>query len=216
MAHIALIDDHPIVRRGFKQLIETMSQHRIVVEHAQGGALLADPGLAGCQLLVLDLSLPDMHGFDVLERLAERSDAPPALVLSMHDEPPFVREALRLGARGYLGKGGAEDELLDAIEAILAGRQYLGQELQSRLQALDPQRDALFPELTHRESDVARALLKGLDPVGIAQQFNMARKTAYAHRRNLLDKLKLRNETELLTLAHERGYAEGVGIRETR
>src|SRR5690606_39933208 len=111
---------------------------------------------------------------------------------------------------------GAEDELLDAIEAILAGQQYLGQELYSRVQALDPQRDALFPELTCRESDIARDLLKGLDPVEIAHQFNMARKTAYAHRRNLLDKLKLRNETELLALAHERGYVEGIGVRDTR
>src|SRR5690606_31543593 len=102
MARIALIDDHPIVRRGFKQLIETMSQHRVAVEHGQGSALLADAGLASCDLLVLDLSLPDMHGFDLLERLAERDDAPPALVLSMHDETPFVREALRLGAQGYL------------------------------------------------------------------------------------------------------------------
>lgn len=216
MARIALIDDHPIVRRGFKQLIETMSQHRVAVEHGLGGALLADAGLANCDLLVLDLSLPDMHGFDLLELLAQRDDSPPALVLSMHDETPFVREALRLGAQGYLGKGGAEDELLDAIEAILAGQQYLGQELYSRVQALDPQRDALFPELTCRESDIARALLKGLDPVEIAHQFNMARKTAYAHRRNLLDKLKLRNETELLALAHERGYVEGIGVRDTR
>jgi len=215
MANIALIDDHPIVRRGFKQLIETVSLHRIAVEHGTGAGLLADPRLSACELLVLDLSLPDMHGFEVLREVRNRPQPPAVLVLSMHDEMPFVREALDLGAQGYLSKGGAEDELLDAIDALLAGRQYLGREVQSRIEALDPRRDAVFPELSARESQVARLLIEGCDPVEIAQRLGMARKTTYAHRTRVLEKLNIRNEAELVALAHERGYAEGIGTRES-
>ncbi len=213
MARIALIDDHPIVRRGFKQLIETVSPHRIAVEHGLGAALLADPCLAQCQILVLDLSLPDMHGFDVLRQVQKLPTPPAVLVLSMHDEAPFVREALSLGASGYLGKGGAEDELLDAIDALLAGRQYLGREVQARIKALETKRDALFPELSARESEIARALIEGFEPAAIAQQFSMTRTTAYAHRSRLLGKLNLRNEAELVALAHARGYTEGIRNR---
>src|SRR5690606_12357901 len=93
MPRIALLDDHPIVRRGFKQLIESAPGYVVRVEHSRGDALLQDPVLGECELLVLDLSLPDMDGFEVLRRLATLRSPPAVLVLSMHEELPYVREA---------------------------------------------------------------------------------------------------------------------------
>ena len=206
MPRIALLDDHPIVRRGFKQLIETVPDHVVAVEHARGDALLADPALPGCQLLVLDLSLPDMDGFDVLRRLADRDLPLATLVLSMHEELPYVREALRLGARGYLAKSGAEDELLEALAALAQGEEYLGAGLRVRMDELDPARDAVFPELSGRELQVVRALVQGEAIKDIAAHLGMSRKTVYVHRSRALQKLDASSDVDLVRVARQRGW----------
>lgn len=201
-----MLDDHPIVRRGFKQLIETVPDHVVAVEHARGDALLADPALPGCQLLVLDLSLPDMDGFDVLRRLADRDLPLATLVLSMHEELPYVREALRLGARGYLAKSGAEDELLEALAALAQGEEYLGAGFRVRMGELDPARDAVFPELSGRELQVVRALVQGEAIKDIAAHLGMSRKTVYVHRSRALQKLDASSDVDLVRVARQRGW----------
>jgi len=205
MPRIALADDHPIVRRGFKQLIETVADYIVVLEHSHGASLLADPALMQCDLLVLDLSLPDIDGFEVLRRLAERSSRPAVLVLSMHEELPYVREALRLGARGYLAKTSADDELLQALDALVRGEAYLGSSFRSGFDAIDPDRDPTFPELTAREVQIAHALVAGENIRGIALLLGMSRKTVYVHRSSLLGKLGLSSDVELVRLARQRG-----------
>src|SRR5688572_11578512 len=102
MPLIALADDHPIVRRGFKQLIETVPDYIVALEHGDGTALLEDPRLDDCDLLLLDITLPGIDGFEVLRQLQPRARRPQVIVLSMHEALPYVREAFKLGARGYL------------------------------------------------------------------------------------------------------------------
>lgn len=205
MPRIALLDDHPIVRRGFKQLIESVPGYRVEVEHARGEALLADPALSACDLLVLDLSLPGMDGFEVLSLLGERESRPAALVLSMHDELPYAREALQRGAQGYLSKSGAEDELLEALEALARGEQYVGASLRARLGAIDPERDAAFPELSGRELQVVKALVSGEAIRDIAQRLGMSRKTVYVHRARAMHKLDAHSDVDLVRVARQRG-----------
>jgi DNA-binding NarL/FixJ family response regulator len=205
MSRIALVDDHPIVRRGFKQLIETVPEHIVVMEHGSGASLLADESLATCDLLVLDLSLPDMDGFEVLRRLAERPQRPAVLVLSMHEELPYVREALRLGALGYLAKTGADDELLQAIEAIASGDEYVGSSFRSRLAEIPPNQDPAFPELTARELQIVHALVIGENIRSIAERLGMSRKTVYVHRSSLMGKLGVSSDVDLVRLARQRG-----------
>jgi DNA-binding NarL/FixJ family response regulator len=205
MPRIALADDHPIVRRGFKQLIETVSEHVVVMEHGSGSSLLADEALPLCDLLVLDLSLPEGDGFEVLRRLAALPRRPAVLVLSMHEELPYVREALRLGARGYLAKTGADDELLQAIESIAKGEEYVGSSFRSRLAEIQPNQDPAFPELTARELQIVRALVAGENIRGIAERLGMSRKTVYVHRSSLLGKLGVASDVELVRLARQRG-----------
>lgn len=205
MPRIALADDHPIVRRGFKQLIETVPGYSVVLEHSLGESLLADPRLVECELLVLDLSLPDVDGFEVLRRLAGTEPRPIVLVLSMHEELPYVREAMRLGARGYLAKTGADDELLQALEALTRGEDYLGSSFRTRFEAIDPDRDPAFPELTSRELQIVRALVGGENIRAIAEQLGMSRKTVYVHRSSLFAKLGVNSDVELVRLARQRG-----------
>lgn len=205
MPRIALLDDHPIVRRGFKQLIESAPGYVVLLEHSRADALLHDPALADCDLLVLDLSLPDMDGFEVLRRLASMHPRPAVLVLSMHEELPYVREALSLGARGYLAKTGADDELLHALDALAAGGEYLGASLRLGMATIDPQRDPAFPELSHREAEIVRALVSGENIRAIAERLGLSRKTVYVHRSTVLGKLKLASDVELMRLARQRG-----------
>lgn len=210
MPRIALLDDHPIVRRGFKQLIESVPGHVVAVEHSRGAALLADPELASCEVLVLDLSLPDMDGFEVLRRLAALPQRPVVLVLSMHEELPFVREALSLGARGYLRKTGADDELLLALEALVRGGEYLGSGVREGMAAIDPARDPAFPELTARELQIVRALVAGDNIRVIADRLGLSRKTVYVHRSTLLGKLNVGSDVDLVRLARQRGMIAAV------
>lgn len=175
------------------------------MEHGSGGSLLSDEALAQCDLLVLDLSLPDIDGFEVLRRLAPRARRPAVLVLSMHEELPYVREALRLGAVGYLAKTGADDELLQAIEAISAGDEYVGASFRSRLAEIQPNQDPAFPELTARELQIVRALVAGENIRNIAERLGMSRKTVYVHRSSLLGKLGVSSDVELVRLARQRG-----------
>lgn len=175
------------------------------MEHGSGGALLADAALSDCDLLVLDLSLPDLDGFDVLRQLAQRTRRPAVLVLSMHEELPYVREALRLGALGYLAKTGADDELLQAIDAIAAGREYVGTSFRERLAVLPANQDPAFPELTARELQIVRALVGGENIRAIAERFGMSRKTVYVHRSSLMAKLDVGSDVELVRLARQRG-----------
>ena len=205
MPRIALLDDHPIVRRGFKQLIETVPDFRVTVEHGSSQALLADPALGDCDLLVLDLSLPQTDGFEVLRQLALRQPRPATLVLSMHEELPYVREALRLGARGYLAKSGAEDELLQALASLANGDEYVGAAFRPRMQGLDPARDSVFPELSGRELQIVRALVAGDSIKDIAERIGMSRKTVYVHRSAALAKLGAHSDVDLVRLARQRG-----------
>lgn len=205
MPRIALADDHPIVRRGFKQLIETVPGYIVAVEHGDGLALLDDPQLDHCDLLLLDITLPGLDGFEVLRRLQPRARRPDVIVLSMHEALPYVREAFRLGARGYLAKSGADDELLAAVAAVREGGNYLGAAFRERFDALGPDRDPAFPELTARECEIVRALVRGDSIRVIGERLGMSRKTVYTHRSNLHGKLGVNSDVELVQLARRRG-----------
>lgn len=182
-----------------------MPGHVVALEHSRGDALLADPELASCDLLVLDISLPDLDGFEVLRRLAPMQKRPAVLVLSMHEELPYAREALRLGARGYLAKTGADDELLQALAALQRGEDYLGASFRAAMAGMDPDRDPAFPELTARELQIVRALVEGENIREIADRLGLSRKTVYVHRSTLLGKLGVGSDVELVWLARQRG-----------
>jgi two-component system invasion response regulator UvrY len=123
----------------------------------------------------------------------------------MHEELPYVREAFSLGARGYLSKAGADGELIDALVAIAGGGTYIGASLRERLSAVGPGRDLAFPELTERECEIVGMLVNGASIRQISEQLSTSRKTVYAHRSRLFQKLKIGTDVELVQLAGRRG-----------
>ena len=200
MHRIVLIDDHVIVREGFRRLIARLPGVEVVGE--AGSRIDALPLIAATSpdLVITDLSLSDGSGMDVLRDLAAEHPRTRAIVVSFMDNPAFVAEALSLGALGYVTKAAGSDELLDAVQAVLEGRRYLSRDLQRSSRAAAQNQDAL----TRRERDTLALLLRGLVPKAAAAQLGISEKTLYAHRANLLEKLGARNDRDLARIALER------------
>lgn len=202
---IAICDDHPIVREGFRQLIEADGRHRVVREFGSVREVLAPDALAGIELLVLDLSLPDGDGLSVLDALHERHADLPVVVLTMHDAPAFARDALLRGACGFVSKRAAAEELPEALSAAARRERYVSPALERRVD-LTP--GAQLPTLTAREHEVFMRLARGEGPHQIAEALGIVLKTVYVHRASLMQKLEARSEVDLYRIARWHGLVE--------
>jgi len=142
---IALVDDHPIVRAGFRQLLELEPGWRVVAQVGSVRELAAWMLTGACDLLVLDLSLPDGDGLVVLRQLLAQRPGLAVVVLSMHDGALYVQDALSAGARGYVTKRSAPDELVHAIRAAERGERYVSQDVRGAAMSAYDAPDANLP-----------------------------------------------------------------------
>lgn len=202
---IALVDDHPIVRAGFRQLLELESGWRVVGQVGSVRELAAWMLTGICDVLVLDLSLPDGDGLVVLRQLLAQRPGLAVVVLSMHDGALYVQDALAAGARGYVTKRSAPDELVHAIRAAERGERYVSQDVRGAAMAAEDAPEASLPELTGREAQVFLLLARGHSVSRVAATIGISNKTAYSHRSNIWTKLKLQSDYELRMLARRRG-----------
>ncbi|HVI53722.1 MAG TPA: response regulator transcription factor [Luteibacter sp.] len=205
MPRIVLVDDHAIVREGFKRLIELEPDLDVVAEARNADEAVDAVTQHRPDLVAVDLSLPDGSGLPLIEHLASISPNMKIVVLSMHDGEPYVSEALRRGARGYVTKGVAPEELVVAVRAVLAGEQYLSSDLRERRSGrssvdLDP-----FSRLTAREREVFLLLAAGRAPKQVAAELGIGQKTIYIHRAAVMNKLNAGSELDLYRMAQERG-----------
>lgn len=203
MIRVALIDDHALVREGFRTLIAREPDMSVAGEF--GAVAEAEAAMAGgdrWDVLVLDISMPGRSGLAALPRLRERRPTLRVVVLSMHDGEPYIGEALRSGAAGYISKASAPEELVEGIRAVMTGETFLSSDLASKLDAGIP--DAL-PHLTRREREALVLLAQGKAPKQVASALGISVKTAYVHRGQLLKKLGARNDVDLYRCALEKG-----------
>jgi DNA-binding NarL/FixJ family response regulator len=205
MPRIVLVDDHAIVREGFKRLIELEPDLDVVAEAKNADEAVDAVTQHLPDLVAVDLSLPDGSGLPLIEHLGSISPDMKIVVLSMHDGEPYVSEALRRGARGYVTKGVAPEELVVAVRAVLAGEQYLSSDLRERRSGrssvdLDP-----FNRLTAREREVFLLLAAGRAPKQVAAELGIGQKTIYIHRAAVMNKLNAGSELDLYRMAQERG-----------
>jgi two-component system uhpT operon response regulator UhpA len=201
---IALVDDHPIVRAGFRQLLELEPGWEVTAELGSAREVAAWLLNANCDVLVMDLSLPDGDGLVLIRHVLAQRPKLAIVVLSMHDGALYVQDALSAGAKGYVTKRAAPDELVDAIRAAGRGERYLGQEVRAHgaEDALDT--DGL-PELTAREAQVFLLIARGHSVARVAATIGISNKTAYAHRANIYAKLDVQSDYQLRVLAKRRG-----------
>lgn len=198
-------DDHPIVRKGVRDLLIQESVCSNVIEAENGTATLGLVRRHEWDLLILDISLPDKHGLEVLREVKQLRPKLPVLMLSLYPEREFAVRALKTGASGYLTKDQAPAELLIAVKEVLAGRRYVTTSLANQLAAYlnNGQPTSLHDLLSNRELEVLRLLGRGKSVSMIADVMALSVKTVSTYRARLLQKLKLTSTADLIRYAIE-------------
>lgn len=205
MHSIVLVDDHAIVREGFKRLIELEDDLDVKAECRSADEAVEAVMRERPDLVALDLSLPDGGGLPLIEHLLSVSPKTRIVVLSMHDGEPYVSEALRRGASGYVTKGVAPEELVAGLREVMQGTTYLSSDLVERRAARNPEELDPLHRLTAREREVFLLLAEGRTPKQTAAELGIGQKTVYIHRASLMGKLGAGSELDLYRLAVERG-----------
>jgi two-component system invasion response regulator UvrY len=200
---VILVDDHAVVRAGFRLLLSSVDHIDVVAE--------AERGEQACQLyldkkpdvIVLDLSMPGIGGLESIRRILLRDSAAKILVFSVHDEAVYVNRALAAGAKGYITKNTAPAILVEAIEKIAAGATYIEQGLRESLPERNKDSDyrALIDSLSAREFDVFRLLAKGLTMHKISDELCLGYKTVANYGTQIKSKLKVSTTAELAHIA---------------
>ncbi len=197
-----LADDHAVVRAGLKALLAADARCVVVDEAATIGALEAAVATRRPDLVVLDLAFGTRSALDTLPTLLTGTDPPRVIVLTMHDDVEFAREAFDRGAHGYLTKEAAADELIRAVETVMAGGTYLYPTVGARLAGTRPDRARL---LSPREREVLTLLARGLTNAEIAAELHMGLRTVEAHRAALRNRLGAKRRADLVEAARQLG-----------
>ncbi|MBN1771845.1 MAG: response regulator transcription factor [Deltaproteobacteria bacterium] len=203
MIRVLLADDHAVVRRGLRQILEDERDISIVGEAATGREALEAAVRKGWDVLLLDLSMPDMTGLEVLGQLRRRRPRLPVLVLTMHSEEQFAVLALRAGAAGYLTKDSAPEEMVGAIRAVAAGRRYVSRALAETVAGSLAGDDRRPPHetLSPREFRVLCLMARGKTTDEIAKALLISPKTVATYRARMMDKMALHSIAELTRYA---------------
>jgi two-component system, NarL family, invasion response regulator UvrY len=210
MIRVLLVDDHAVVRTGFRLLLQAHPDITVAGE--------ADSGESACQrylelnpdVVVMDLSMPGMGGLEALRRIRAHHAQARVLALSAHDDPLYARRALREGARGFLSKRSAPEALLEAISAVAAGQRYLDPNLAQKL-ALDEVEGAgksAVERLSEREFEVFVRLAGGASVQRIADDLKLSGSTVGTHLYNIKQKLGASNQAELTLIAIRHGLIQ--------
>jgi DNA-binding NarL/FixJ family response regulator len=203
MIGVFIADDHPVVRQGIRQIVAATEDITVVDEATTGHETLQRLSDVQCDLVLLDLSLPDIDGLDLLKQLKREHPQRPILILTMHSEDQFALRALKAGASGYLTKESAPAELVGAVRKVVAGGRYISQRLAESLAAhLGPDAEKPVHErLSDREYQVLRLIAAGRSTRDISTQLSLSSKTVSTYRARLLDKMEMKTSAELMAYA---------------
>ncbi len=198
---VLLVDDHVLVRRGFRRMLEDDAEIEIVGEAGDGDQAVELAALLKPRVVVMDFALPSMNGAVATRLIRKACPEVEVLMLSMHSETTFVRTCLDAGARGYLLKNAVDLELVDAVKQVAAGIEVLD----PRLSKVPEQAGA--PALTTRELEVLQLIVHGKSNKEIAVVLGLSANTVAVHRANLMQTLGIHNTAELVVYAIRNGLA---------
>jgi DNA-binding NarL/FixJ family response regulator len=196
---VLLVDDHSLVRRGFRRMLEDEPGIRVVGEASDGHEAVQAVGALQPHVAVMDFALPSMNGAVATRRIRELYPKTAVLILSMHAEPSYVRTCLEAGARGYLLKNAMDLELVSAVRRIAAGEQVLDPRLGKLAEATET------PKLSTRELEVLQLIVHGKSNKEIAVVLNLSVNTVSVHRANIMQCLGIHNTAELVVYAIRTG-----------
>jgi DNA-binding NarL/FixJ family response regulator len=206
VTRVLLADDHPVVRNGLRELLNSEPDFRVVGEVDDGAQAVEQALAEDVDLVILDVTMPRMTGLQAARELASRKPGLRILMLSMHENEQFLFEALRAGASGYVLKTAADRDLVDACRATMRGETFLYAGAVAALVREHLERDATsLDPLTPRELEVVKLVAEGHTSDEIAGMLFISRKTVDRHRANILEKLGMRDRVDLTRYAIRRG-----------
>jgi two-component system response regulator NreC len=207
---VLIVDDHAVVRSGLKLVLEAEDGIEPVGEAGTARDAVFEARSTKPDVILLDVVMPDQSGLEIIPTLLNENPEVRILVLSMQDDPQYVREAFAAGARGYVLKEAADNEVVAAVREVASGGRYVHPELGARLVAAESEerRRAEEDPLSERESEVLRLLALGHTNQEIAKQLFISVRTAETHRAHIMQKLRLSSRAELVRYALERGLMD--------
>ena len=210
MIRVLLVDDHAVVRMGFRLLLQSQAEMSVIAE--------AESGEVACQryleltpdVVVMDLAMPGMGGLEALRRIRAHHPQARVLTLSAQDDPMHARRALREGALGFLSKRSAPEALIDAVSAVAAGQRYIDPSLAQKLalDEIDGTAKSVVDRLSEREFEVFIRLARGASVQRIAEDLKLSPSTVGTHLYNIKQKLRMTNQSELTLIAIREGLIE--------
>jgi DNA-binding NarL/FixJ family response regulator len=204
---VVIADDHAVVREGIRWMLETESEVDILAEVGNGCELvhILESQADAVDVVLLDLRMPDMTGFDVLEVAGDLAPNARMLVLSMHDEPAFVRRAFELGASGYLLKNTDRVELMDALRRVYAGLRYVNADTGT---ALIPGTEPEPSNLSPREHEIVQLIADGLENKQIARELELSEATVKSYLKSAFTRLGVSSRAEAVAVAMRSGIID--------
>jgi two-component system response regulator NreC len=204
---LLIVDDHQLVRSGLRRLLEAEDDFEVQDEAGTAHDAIRLARLHKPDVILLDVVMPGGNGIDAIPEILEASPSTNVIALSMQDDPSYVRQAFAVGAKGYVLKEAADDELLAAVREVANGGNYVDHTLGSRLAAYDASAVAAkeADPLSDREREVLKLLALGYTNQEIAKRLYISVRTAETHRARIMQKLRLTTRAELVRVALERG-----------
>lgn len=208
---VFIVDDHILIRHGIKKILAQDTDIEIAGECDNGDALLIHLKADVPDLLILDISMPYVNGIELAGKIKKMYPALKILILTMHTNKQFFYSAISAGVDGYLVKSDSDDELLEAIKKISAGRTYISPLLaddftEDVLNAYRDQKTNPFKGLTKRENQILALVIEGYTSKAMAKKLNLSPRTVDHHRSSLLRKCNMRNSVDLVKYAIHNGY----------
>ncbi len=208
---ILLADDHTVIRRGLRALLERQTGFVVVAEAADGREAVDAAAAQNPDVAVIDIGMPNLNGIEAATRITEKCPQTAVVILSMHADEGYVLRALKSGARGYLLKDSPEEDLINAIRAVHRGKAFFSPEV-SKMLAEDYMRqmrqrgvEDSYELLTPREREILQMLGEGNSNKDVATKLNLSLHTVETHRGNILEKLNLHSTAEMILYAVRKG-----------
>lgn len=214
---VVIADDHGVVRQGIRGVLEAVDTLEVVGEAADGGEALEMIGELDPDVVILDVNMPGKTGLEVTRELREREHPVRVLILSMHDDPEYVLQAVRAGADGYVLKDAAPAELREAVKAVHEGREYFTDRVTQQLsvglrqEIEEEQVRARLDSLTNRETEVLLHVAQGMTNREIGEKLEISPRTVETHRERVMDKLRIRTVAGLTRFVVENELDEDQG-----
>jgi len=206
MIRLLVVDDHALMREGLKQLFEGEGDILVSAEAGSGEEALAILQHETVDLVLLDITIPGIHGVELIAKIRERLNSPPILVLSMHNEPQIAKRKLKAGALGYITKDSSPKDLLEAIRKVASGGRYIAADIAEKIAFEISDAAPLVPHelLSGRELVILRMLANGKKVNEIALELGISSKTVSTHKARLMQKMHIESDVKLMqyTIAH--------------